>query len=170
MRKLLLVVLLASSVVVPRAAHACSCARVSDAKATRLSNVVFAATLADTRGPLVSLGDKTVTYLFEVDTVVKGEVPERVLMRNRLQDANSCSGELTEGARYLVFGDDVDDLEYHLCSPTHQIGAADLEGSPPTPGGPRLTPDPLKLTFVVLVVALAGGTLLYRRFRDPLSH
>ena len=65
--------------------------------------------------PLLSMGgDKTVTYLFDVDTVVKGRVHERVLMENFIDGESSCSGELHRGARYMVFGQDEERLDVQL--------------------------------------------------------
>jgi hypothetical protein len=170
MRRTLLVLAFLASVLVlvPGRAMACSCAPLSEDAAIRRSEAVFAGTLADTRSPLVSMGDKTVTYLFEVDTVVKGTIHERVLMENFLQDGNSCSSELHRGARYLVFGGEERPLRYHACSATHKIGDRRIEGSAPLPGGPSLPPDPRRVVLIVTLLAGTGGYLLWRRFRDPL--
>ena len=170
MRRTLLVLAFLSSIVVlaPGRAMACSCAPFTDAEATRKSRIVFAGTLTDVGAPLLATGDKTVTYLFEVDTVVKGQVHERVLMENFIDMESSCSGELHRGARYLVFGQDEERLTYGSCSATHNIGDRRIEGSSPLPGGPTLPPDARRLFPIAAAVAALGGYLLWRRFRDPL--
>jgi hypothetical protein len=70
MRRTLLVLAFLSSTVVlaPGRAMACTCEPFTDAEATRRSEIVFAGTLTDVGSPLLPMGgDKTVTYLFEVD-------------------------------------------------------------------------------------------------------
>ena len=156
------------TVLAPGRALACSCAPFTDAEAARSSEIVFAGTLADVGTPLLPTGDKRVTYLFEVDTVVKGRVHERVLMENFIDMESSCSEELHRGARYLVFGQDEERLRYGACSATHTIRDQRVEGSAPLPGGPTLPPDARRLLPRAAAVASLGGYLLWRRFRDPL--
>lgn len=159
-----------ASVFVPAPARACSCAPVSEAEATEQSKVVFAGTLTETRGPLISFGDKKLTYVFDVDTVVKGQVSERALMTNLIDENNSCSGELKEGLRYLVYGDDPEKLRYSLCSSPEVIFAnGHVEGTAPLPGGPELPPDPQRIVLTVSAVAVAGALLLGWKLRDPLK-
>jgi hypothetical protein len=170
MRRTLPVLAFLSSLVVlaPGRAMACSCAPFTDAEATRASEIVFAGTLADVGTPLLPTGDKTVTYLFEVDTVVKGRVHERVSMENFIDQGSSCSEELHRGTRYMVFGQDEEELRYGSCSATHVIRDGRVEGSSPLPGGPTLPPDVRRLFPIAAAVAALGGYLLWRRFRDPL--
>ena len=171
MRRGLVLLFVIASVFVPTPARACSCAPVSEAEATKESNVVFAGTLTDTRGPLITFGDKEVTYVFEVDTVVKGEVRERALMTNVIDENNSCSGELKEGLRYLVYGDDPEKLTYNLCGAPQTIFANGyVEGTDPRPGAPDVPADPRKTVLTVGALAVAGALLLKWKFRDPLKH
>lgn len=118
---------------------------------------MFTGTLADVRSPLFTLGDRKLTYLFEVDTVVKGDVRERALMENFLQKGNSCNDELEAGERYLVFGEDLTELEHHACSRTTQIAGRYIEGADPRAGGPTLPAEPRRIIVVGAAVAAAGG-------------
>jgi hypothetical protein len=170
-RWILALAILASVLVAPVPAHACSCAGSSDSEALEENGIAFVGELVDARGPLFHLrGDKTIRYLFEVQTVLKGEVTERVIMSNLIDEGNSCSDELSKG-RYVVYGDDLEKLTYHACSPTHAVRASEnFEGSDPLPGGPQLPPDPTKALAVVALAAGALALLLRKKLRDPLKH
>lgn len=160
-----------ATVFVPTPARACSCAPVSETEATERSKVVFAGTLTETRGPLMSFGDKEVTYVFDVDTVVKGEVRDTALMTNLIDENSSCSGELKEGLRYLVYGDDPEKLTYSPCSPTEVIFAnGHVEGTPPLSGGPEVPPDPRNVVLTVGALVVISALLLKWKLRDPLKH
>ena len=169
-KRLATVVILVAAIVVivPRSASGCTCLMMTEAEAERTSKVVFAGTLADSRRD-----DAMHTYLFEVDTVVKGDVPQRVLMKNNVDRSDSCGEALSDGKRYLVYGDDVEDLKHNLCSPTKVIGNRTIAGTEPESGGDTLPPESssgwwlLYAAVTVAAVAFAVAYFIRRRvYRD----
>ena len=171
MRRGLILLMMIATVFVPTPASACSCAPVTESEALATSKVVFAGTLSEVRQPIVAFGDKELTYVFDVDTVVKGEVHERALMSNYIDEGSSCNSELKEGLRYMVYGDDPEKLSYHMCGPTEPIFAnGNVDGKAPLPGGPDLPPDPRNTVLAVGAVGVVGALLLKWKLRDPLKH
>ena len=171
MRRGMVLLMTIAATFVPTPARACSCEPVDKAEALEENRVVFAGTLSEVRGPLISTGDKEVQYLFDVDTVVKGEVRERALMINHVGDRYPCGGELKEGLRYMVYGDDPEKLRYSICSPTQPIFAnGNVDGKAPLPGGPELPPDPRNMVLAIGALVVVGALLLGWKLRDPLKH
>ena len=153
----------AAMVIAPRSASGCTCLQMSEAQAERRSKVVFAGTLADSRRD-----EAKHTYLFEVDTVIKGDVPQRVLMKNNVDGSGTCGEALSDGKRYLVYGDDVENLKHNLCSPTKVIGNRTIAGAEPEAGGDTLPPESTSrrwLLYAALTLgACAVAYFIWRRF------
>jgi hypothetical protein len=80
LRRWLLVVMLSGAFVIVdgHAAHACSCAALPVAQSVRIADAAFVGTVA--RAPDVGLANgqssaRPVTWVFEVESVLKGELP-----------------------------------------------------------------------------------------------
>lgn len=185
----LALVLSAVSLFLPvKYALACSCVPPPpDAVAAEEADVVFSGEVTATHDPhgddkIVSSG-RTVTYTFEVDGVVKGEVGNKERVKTAA-DSASCGYGFKTGRRYLVFADEGKSgaLSTHSCSNTHPLGANEDVGlgaePPPAPdaGGPA-EPDSgdrprsdggVPMTAVVgtgIVVLLGGAALFLSRRR-----
>jgi len=173
MRTALVLLLVFASVLVPvDNAYACSCEAVADSVARAESKVIFAGSVSDSHTKDLHGDDKLITYLFKVDSVVKGEVHEQVLMQNRIDDEGSCNRRLAIGVRYLVFGDQPEDeLSSDACSKIEKISeASEVSGEAPVPGGPDLPTDPPNLLIPISVSLLALSLFLIWRSRDPRNH
>lgn len=190
MKKLLLVVALVSTSIVfaPGSAFACSCAEpLSDAEAEKDADAVFAGTVTGheiTRpiGGENPLGTQDVRmaleveWAFAVDTYVKGEPAEEIIIKSSGQGA-ACGFQFTEGERYLVFAyeDDRDDgvLSTNSCTSTRSIHPEKLipgttveelalpEVPPAEMPRPNENPWP---TIATGVLGLIAAILVGRRF------
>lgn len=165
-------------------AHACSCAQLELDDALAMSDAAFVGTLVEIRRPelMLSSGDES-RFVFDVETVYKGEVRERQSIVTA-SDGASCGLELTAGTRAIVFGtiDEYgitpDDGEYgaNLCNGTTAFAGVPASfgaGSAPLPGSSTIGADDgwpsrlVRAAWYVGAVALAGGVLLVVRRRTP---
>lgn len=159
MRLLLAANLVAVAIGVPAGtAWGCSCAVGTRAEAIASSEVVFAGTLTESR----QSGRNELTYVFEVDTVVKGDVQERARMTTDISHRNSCSARLAPRKRYLVFGDDPEKLDHDACSPTRVIGNETVVADA-SPGREAASGGQRGWIVALLAVGALAGTWLLRR-------
>jgi hypothetical protein len=153
-------------------AHACSCARASEAEYFRFADVVFTGTLIDRQEPpwrpVMSSGDPA-TLTFEVSRVHKGEA-QRLQQVETAMSGGSCGLEIEGSGPFLVFADHARGgatLTASLCGGTRAIAdggrPAVGENYPPVPGGevPDDSSADIKLATVVgsavaVVLAFAG--------------
>jgi hypothetical protein len=153
-------------------AHACTCARASEAEYFRSADVVFTGTLIDRQEPpwrpVMSSGDPA-TLTFEVSRVHRGQAQRFQQVETAMSGA-SCGLEIDGSGPFLVVADHVQDsstLTASLCGGTRAIAdrgpPAFGENYPPEPGGevPDNSWTDTKLatvmgSVVAVVLALAG--------------
>lgn len=144
---------------------ACSCA-VSGAKQyVEYSDAVFTGTLASIEetppaadGTISSMDP--ITYVFEVDRVLEGDVPATTEVRSARFGASCGLEGMQPGAAYIVFATaDGRGLEANLCGGTRTAGdpfvdrIAELTGAP-TPSAP----DPVASWVVALLAFFAWSS------------
>lgn len=118
-------------------AGACSCASPTDAEALAQADAAFTGSLvdevADTEGAVFSSSDPE-RFVFEVETVFKGEVTSRQTVITP-RGGESCGLEISGPGPYLVFafddseltsGADAGELYSHLCSGTRALAEGDV--------------------------------------------
>ncbi|HEU5036380.1 MAG TPA: hypothetical protein VFT70_05210 [Nocardioides sp.] len=114
----------------PAAAHACSCAAGSPKQYAQWADVVFTGTLTEVEPPprrlLMSSGDPA-TYHFDVDAVLKGDVPSNAQVTSAVSGA-SCGLEGMHVYReYVVYANRGHELTANLCGGTAPVGPAGVE-------------------------------------------
>jgi hypothetical protein len=192
LRRVVVVALLAMVLVVapPLAAgpvSACSCAGLTDAEAFATADVVFAGRLVEVRvpdGPMIS-SDDPARFVFEVDTVLKGEAFETQSVVSA-RDGASCGLELPAGVDVVVFARTQSayeladgELDSSLCSGSRvgEVPAGLGDPAAPQAGSSAIGSfDDNRLELVVgavIVLAAAGlaiaGVVLGRRSRRATS-
>ena len=122
-RSLVLVALLVPALVVVGAssALACSCVpRQPDHKAIEDAAAVFSGTVVDAEDG-ADAGLEPVTWVFEVDTVHKGDVSPTHEVTSHTQSA-ACGFAFTEGKRYVVFAyEEAGELQTNSCLNTRAL-------------------------------------------------
>jgi len=118
-------------------AGACSCASPTDAEALAQADAAFTGSLvdmvADAEGAVFSSSDPE-RFVFEVETVFKGEVTSRQTVVTP-RGGESCGLEISGPGPYLVFAFDdseltsgagAGELYSHLCSGTRALAEGDV--------------------------------------------
>lgn len=119
---------------------ACSCIAASDAEHFRQAEVVFVGIVLERRPiapePISSSADP-VTWVFDVESVQKGEAAEQQEVVSPRDEA-SCGFEFQIGRRYQVFASRSDDgrLATNLCTGTRELNP----GQEPYTSGPSRPP------------------------------
>ncbi len=164
--------------------HACSCASLELDDAFAMSDAAFVGTLVEIRRPDMTLSSVDESrFVFDVETVYKGDVHERQSILT-VSSGASCGLELATGRRAIVFGTTdepgmtPDHGEYvaNLCNGTAAFAGVPATfgaGTPPLPGSSAIGADDgwpsrlVRAAWYVGAVALAGGVVLYVRRRTP---
>ena len=165
-------------------ALACSCVQPpSNEEAVADYDAVFDGTVVKVYDPhgddaVVSSG-RTITYTFEVDNVVKGDVEDPQLVKTAA-DSATCGFRFKSGLRYQVYADEYGKvLTTDSCSNTHKLPPLSNQDDPTTPtsendnegvvptdpgdGGPLA---PVVWVGTGAVLALGAGMLFLTRRRD----
>lgn len=169
-------------------AHACSCAQLELDDALAMSDAAFVGTLVEVRRPEVMLSSMDESrFVFEVETVYKGEVRERQSIVTA-SDGASCGLELATGTRAIVFGTidvygitpDAGEYGASLCNGTAAFAGVPPSfgtGTAPLPGSSTIGADDgwasriVRAAWYVAVVALGVGlaVVIARRVRRSRS-
>ncbi len=169
-------------------AHACSCAQLELDDALAMSDAAFVGTLVEVRRPEVMLSSMDESrFVFDVETVYKGEVRERQSIVTA-SDGASCGLELATGTRAIVFGTidvygitpDAGEYGASLCNGTAAFAGVPASfgaGSAPLPGSSPIGADDgwasrlVRAAWYVAVVALGVGlaVVIARRVRRSRS-
>jgi hypothetical protein len=151
-RVLVLVMLLATIIMRPGPAFACSCMVPGPPEeALEQAAVVFAGRLVDTQrsqaGGVVNTADLN-AYRFEVSRVWKGDVTSTFTIGSAMSSA-SCGYEFVIGEEYIVYGFEQEGIvQTGLCTRTAPLAGADEdltalgEGQLPAPGDDPTLVDP----------------------------
>ncbi|MFC4777754.1 hypothetical protein ACFO9Q_13230 [Paenibacillus sp. GCM10023252] len=175
----------------PPLVHACSCALPPPIQEDlALKTAVFSGKVIDidhpkSTGGLFPSTEAPVTITMETDTVWKGEVPKKVVVRTAMR-SESCGYEgFAVGKDYLVWahGDSIQSLETGRCERTKLLSTASQElaemgaGYKPEPGGEL---DNTKKSYIdepgasawalyagiVIILLVAGFMILKARKRS----
>lgn len=149
-------------------AHACSCARASEAEHFQFADVVFTGELIDRQEPpvrpVMSSGDPA-TMTFEVRWVHKGEA-QRLQQVETAMSGASCGLEIEGAGPFLVFANQTRNgatLTASVCEGTRAIsdGGPPAFGAnyPPAPGG-EVPNDSRASTTIATVVSSAAAVVL----------
>jgi hypothetical protein len=139
-------------------ALACQCVPQTSLHHLALADVVFSGRLSEIDGPppdrLTYSSIDPVDYRFDVDRVLKGDVPVNATVRSVVSGGSCGLEDMSVGDRYTVFAVARDgSLVTGLCSGTHAGGPDPalvlVSGAllPPTPGSPP--------SWVLVLMALA---------------
>lgn len=111
----------ATLIAVPAPACACSCAVATDAEHLHLADLAFEGVVVDVDDPLLPSSDANpVSVRFHVESVSKGTIGDRVMLRTARDEA-SCGFQFALGHRYQVYA--VGELT-DRCSGNRDLGAA----------------------------------------------
>ncbi|GAA1157986.1 hypothetical protein [Nocardioides aquiterrae] len=114
----------------PAAAHACSCVQDSPRQHAKGADVVFTGTLTRIDPPpwrpIMSSGDPA-TYHFDVDGVLKGDVPSNARVTSAVSGASCGLEGMAVDRRYVVYATGAHELSANLCGGTAEVGPATVE-------------------------------------------
>jgi hypothetical protein len=180
--------LIALSPVATGTARSCSCAQPDLDSALTQADATFVGTLVEIRRPTVMLSSMDESrFVFDVETVYKGDVHERQSIVT-VSDGASCGLELTLGTRAIVFArtdeyditPDAGEYGANLCNGTAAFAGVPASfgaGTAPLPGSSPIGADDgwasrlVRGVWYVAVVALGVGlaVMIARRVRRSRS-
>ena len=123
-------------------ACACSCAPVTPSEAQNEADVVFVGKAIKTLGQIDPDSPEPVTYVFSLESVVKGPSLARPSIEVQTSaSADACGINFEIGARYAVYAVRADGALFAMiCGGTHRLAAGD--GGPTPTSRPSTSPTP----------------------------